>query len=469
MPAETAVTIHYPDISSFQGNILLRGAPAACIKATQGTGYSNPYYGSRMGGARQTGVLGFAYHFLEAGNAAAQAAHCHSVVRSTPVMLDVEVTGNSRPRTGDVYAFIDAFRKAGGTLHLCYLPHWYWSEIGSPDLKGLRDRHVLLVSSAYPSSGYSDRGAGWAAYGGSSPVVWQWTDKHPFNGQRVDFNAYKGTIAEFRNLIFSGSAKGGLVAGHHPAPAKAPAVKKAPPQTADMILARAASQLRYREGATTPYGTWYQNVTHSAGFASAPWCDMFVSWVADQCGMKDLIGRFAYVPYHMADFRRRGLWHDGAGGIRRGDVIVFDWEHDSVPDHIGYVEHADGSGIHTIEGNTGSPQGVWRVTRQANVVKGYGRPRYHGAGGAAPSAPPRPSAQHAPPWPGTYLRATTRGHGTRAWQQRMAARGWRIAVDDVYGPASAGICRQFQAEKRLGVDGVVGPVTWKAAWEAPVT
>lgn len=57
----------------------------------------------------------------------------------------------------------------------------------------------------------------------------------------------------------------------------------------------------------------------------------------------------------------------------------------------------------------------------------------------------------------------------RTWQQRMADRGWTITPDGWYGSASEAVCRQFQAEKNLTPDGVVGPLTWDAAWTAPVT
>jgi peptidoglycan hydrolase-like protein with peptidoglycan-binding domain len=62
-----------------------------------------------------------------------------------------------------------------------------------------------------------------------------------------------------------------------------------------------------------------------------------------------------------------------------------------------------------------------------------------------------------------------RGEDVRTWQAQMARRGWPITVDGVYGPESERICRQFQAEKGLAVDGVVGERTWDAAWAAPVT
>jgi hypothetical protein len=56
------------------------------------------------------------------------------------------------------------------------------------------------------------------------------------------------------------------------------------------------------------------------------------------------------------------------------------------------------------------------------------------------------------------------------WQRQMAARGWSIgAIDGMYGPTSQNICRQFQQEKGLSADGLVGPQTWGASWTAPVT
>lgn len=57
----------------------------------------------------------------------------------------------------------------------------------------------------------------------------------------------------------------------------------------------------------------------------------------------------------------------------------------------------------------------------------------------------------------------------RRWQQRMRDRGWRLDADGLYGPATARVARQFQKEKRLTVDGLVGAATWKAAWSEPVT
>ena len=90
---------------------------------------------------------------------------------------------------------------------------------------------------------------------------------------------------------------------------------------------------------------------------------------------------------------------------------------------------------------------------------------------AAKPAPAKPSTPKAPAFPGTLLRypPATRHASVRTWQTQMRARGWKITVDGVYGPASKTICQQFQREKKLKADGIVGPATWRATWESPIT
>ena len=61
------------------------------------------------------------------------------------------------------------------------------------------------------------------------------------------------------------------------------------------------------------------------------------------------------------------------------------------------------------------------------------------------------------------------GSDVRAWQAKMAQRGWIIRVDGVYGSQTASVAQRFQVEKRLPVDGLVGLRTYRAAWSLPVT
>lgn len=76
-------------------------------------------------------------------------------------------------------------------------------------------------------------------------------------------------------------------------------------------------------------------------------------------------------------------------------------------------------------------------------------------------------------WPGRFLRyrqgyPMMSGQDVRTWQARMRDRGWQIDVDGWYGPKSAQVCREFQRAYGLLVDGIVGPITWQAAWSQPV-
>lgn len=183
--------ITYYDISSFQRGMSVKGL-VVCVKATQGTSYVNPYYETWVAQA----AYAWGYHFLEHGNAAAQAQHYHSVAGKTPCMIDCEPDGSSKPTVADCVTFATELRRLGGVCELAYFPKWY---AGAQSLKGLSQAGLKLVSSNYTS--YSDSGPGWASYGGLTPVVWQYTDKAKVNGYAVDANAFKGTLDELKALV----------------------------------------------------------------------------------------------------------------------------------------------------------------------------------------------------------------------------------------------------------------------------
>lgn len=104
--------------------------------------------------------------------------------------------------------------------------------------------------------------------------------------------------------------------------------------------------------------------------------------------------------------------------------------------------------------------------------------------GGVPAKPPAKPPSAPPPFPypaADYLGVTSKDphcHSgflaadqphVRAWQQQMRNRGWGLNVTGHYDTASEAACRAFQAEKHLAADGKAGPVTWRAAWTAPVS
>jgi hypothetical protein len=59
--------------------------------------------------------------------------------------------------------------------------------------------------------------------------------------------------------------------------------------------------------------------------------------------------------------------------------------------------------------------------------------------------------------------------GVEMAQRRLRERGWKITIDGHYGPATARIVTAFQKDKHLKADGKLGPKTWAALWNTPIT
>lgn len=72
-----------------------------------------------------------------------------------------------------------------------------------------------------------------------------------------------------------------------------------------------------------------------------------------------------------------------------------------------------------------------------------------------------------PPFPGRVIRRTnplTRGNDVLAWQRRMKLLGFTLDTDGIFGPRSEAVLKRFQRQEKLTADGVLGPVSWRAAW-----
>lgn len=220
---EKHMTLFYPDVSNnnwatppswttpqdaidFCSQLADEGFSAVCHKVSEGNYYKDPYWTPVRQWCQSNNFVVFGYHYVTTNDPTSQAATWLSNVgdRSLPCMLDFEAN------SGDItnfWAVANAFNTAGVRVALSYIPRWYWQQIGSPDLS-----HVPgLVSSSYFQEGKyasveyygsgGDGGQGWAPYGGASPVVWQFTDAAIINGHRVDCNAFRGSLDDFKQLL----------------------------------------------------------------------------------------------------------------------------------------------------------------------------------------------------------------------------------------------------------------------------
>lgn len=194
------------------------------------------------------------------------------------------------------------------------------------------------------------------------------------------------------------------------------------------------------------YNDWYYG--RLVRGAAYPWCAAFVSWVLAQAGAGALAARSASCPAIKSDAQRRGIYHSGAAGIAPGDLVLYQFDRDSDPDHIGIVERVQQDAVIAIEGNTSLTSNdnggaVMRRMRSKGLVMGYVRPAYDGA--SAPVVDTRidtvREVQH--------------------WLNRAYGAG--LSVDGIYGPQTRkAIVRVLQRAIGTGVDGIVGWRTRRA-------
>ncbi|GAA4629018.1 hypothetical protein GCM10023196_047880 [Actinoallomurus vinaceus] len=162
-------------------------------------------------------------------------------------------------------------------------------------------------------------------------------------------------------------------------------VQKRLPSATD-VLKLAVSQVGTTENAAggSKFNQWFMGTPYAArgvaenggsvgDYANASWCDMFVSWVGDQLGVKGM-GADAFTPAHAKWFISQGRWGNAP---KPGAVVFFSWNGGGVDgiDHVGLVikDNHDGT-IQTVEGNT--DDAVKIRTRSTSSVVGYGYPEY---------------------------------------------------------------------------------------------
>lgn len=235
------------------------------------------------------------------------------------------------------------------------------------------------------------------------------------------------------------------------------------------VIRIAARQIGYKESPPgsngNKYGLWY-------GLNFAPWCAIWTSYCFYNAGLPlpaTTSKGFAYCPYGVRWFQEQGKFDKSP---RAGDVVFFDWRSDGISDHVGIVEkfNTDGT-ITTIEGNTSARNAsdggmVMRQVRSVRTVQGFGHPAYNGVSTSGANVPPHPS------W-SRYVTLTSpaaTGNDVLKWQQQMTYRGWIISDEPGrFGQQSHEALKKFQREKGLKVDGVLGPMSWNAAWELAIS
>lgn len=111
--------------------------------------------------------------------------------------------------------------------------------------------------------------------------------------------------------------------------------------------------------------------------SGAAWCDAYVSYIFNEAGNASLFcggKKQTYCP-NTIKILQKELAQVPLYLAMPSDVILFDWDKNGVPNHIGFVRSkVSTSSINTIEGNTSNK--VMEKTRPAKYVCGIYRPHF---------------------------------------------------------------------------------------------
>ena len=150
--------------------------------------------------------------------------------------------------------------------------------------------------------------------------------------------------------------------------------------TAKDLIAVARAQLGVKEcpagSNKVKYNDWYWGAGKYG--SDAAWCMAFVQWCCVQAGV-DLPVRTASCTALMNAAKKAGMWV--TSDYQPGDIAVYDWGGDKVPDHCGIITQVLSNGYLCIEGNTSASNDsnggeVMERIRPVKSILGAVRPVY---------------------------------------------------------------------------------------------
>lgn len=200
------------------------------------------------------------------------------------------------------------------------------------------------------------------------------------------------------------------------------------------------------------------------------WCAMFVTFCARMAGVPTtVIPNFASCSVSINTFfKPKGRWHLRTSGYKpqAGDLIYYDWDKDSQPNHVGIVAGVEGNKVITIEGNTSNPAGKTKydgvysksVSLTSTTILGYVEPAYPGTTTTPSTTETKVSS----------LVKNTHIKNFQAWLNANYKSG--LAEDGLIGPVTKkAMVKAWQTQMnasykcKLVVDGLFGAACTEAA------
>ncbi|ATS93715.1 Exo-glucosaminidase lytG precursor [Pectobacterium phage DU_PP_III] len=105
--------------------------------------------------------------------------------------------------------------------------------------------------------------------------------------------------------------------------------------------------------------------------ANDNWCAMFTSVIAHKMGLSpDVFPYEVSVGEQVKLARERGSFTQNVELAKSGDLIIFNWNGDAWPDHVGFVKSVNNGIITTVEGNYRKTVGNRHIAMNSPFIVG---------------------------------------------------------------------------------------------------
>lgn len=249
-------------------------------------------------------------------------------------------------------------------------------------------------------------------------------------------------------------------------------------QAINKVIALSKTQLGTHEsGNVVKYTEWYA-ARHGAGWRYALWCNIYVSWLFNQCGYAVLNGGDYASTVSQYNWCRSNATRVSFSNTRPGDLVFYKFptsgsRNANVVNHIdiavGYYNSSTGR-VATHGGNTPKPgsygdpsngRGVWAHSRTNYAVVAVFRLPWSKVVDAAQTGSNVGSAVGNSAGNTNHnLERGDRGANVGALQRYLNSRSGvkpKIKADKVFGPATQRALKQWQQNNHLVADGKWGP------------
>lgn len=199
------------------------------------------------------------------------------------------------------------------------------------------------------------------------------------------------------------------------------------------------------------------------------WCAAFVSFVAKECGLLDIIPAECSCNRQIELAKKMGIWVENDSYVPKvGDIVLYDWGDSGIgdnkgsSDHVGIVVSVSEGNIKVVEGNYSDAVKCRNIAVNGKFIRGYITPKFSSKATEKESVKPS-SKGSVFSMELKVLKNGAKSEQVKALQILLMGRGFSLpkyGVDGDYGNETINAVKAFQKSKKIEQDGIAGKDTF---------